>query len=400
MLSEEAKERLAETLVNHIEELNTTILEEIGKSIAKVGKLSTSQAYAILQDLKFGGSYDKIIRKLKQVTKLSEKQIYEILEQVAKSDQNFAKELYKYRGIDFTPYEKNEGLQRQVNAIAKLTTDTYKNLIQSSAFITMENGKQVVTPLSKIYQHIMDNAVISLSQGRESYGTIMRKTMRQLANNGIRTVDYASGYHRRLDSAVRMNLLDGMRNISNELQKSFGEEFEADGVEISVHDHPAPDHADIQGKQFSNEEFEKLQNGQIAKDYTGKSYNGAEKRQISQYNCYHNIFSIVLGVSKPRYSDKELQEINNKNDKGFEFEGNHYTLYEGTQLQRQIETKIRTLKDRHIGAVAMQDYDEAGNCQRKITQLTYKYKELCNVSGLQPKKLRMQVSEYKRKKVA
>jgi len=400
MLSEKVKERLAETLVDRIEELNTTILEEIGKSIKKVGKLSTTQAYAILQELRYGSSYRRIMTKLKQVTNLNEKQIYEIFEEVAKQDQNFAKQFYKFKRIKFIPYEENEILKRQVNALAKITANTYVNMIQSSAFMTIENGKQVFTPLSKIYQHVVDNAVLSLSQGRESYDTIMRKTMRQLANNGIRTVDYASNTHRRLDSAVRMNLLDGMRNLSNELQKSLGNEFGADGVEITVHSYPAPDHADIQGRQFSNEEYEKLQNHDIAVDYQGQKYDGADKRKISEYNCYHTIFSIVLGVSKPIYSNKELKQIQKENKDGFNFEGKHYTLYEGTQLQRQIETKVRTLKDRQIAAVSMGDLDEVGNCQRKITQLTHKYQELCNKSGLLPKNIRMQVSGYRRRKVA
>ena len=66
-------------------------------------------------------------------------------------------------------------------------------------------------------------------------------------------------------------------------------------------------------------------------------------------------------------------------------------MYEGTQLQRQIETKIRQLKDRQIGARSMEDFEEVGKYQRKITQLTQKYNDLCKISGLQPKKTRMQV---------
>ena len=112
-------------------------------------------------------------------------------------------------------------------------------------------------------------------------------------------------------------------------------------------------------------------------------------------NCYHYIFSIVLGVSKPEYSQKQLDEINKKNTDGFEFEGKHYTLYEGTQLQRQIETKIRKLKDKHIGAVAVGDIDEAGNCQRKIRQLSSKYNQLAKASGLSTKYDRTQVVGYR-----
>ena len=377
MLSEEAREALAEVLVDRIEELNAVILTEVGETINKVGKLTPSSAYKLIQDLKYGDSYTNIVRKLKQVTNLNEKEIYKIFEELAKQDQHFAKQFYEYRNIDFIPYAENKELQQQVKAIAKITADTFDNMMKTSAFMTIENGKKVYTPLSKIYQNTLDKAVLSLSQGKDSYQTAMRKAMKELADSGIRTVDYATGYSRRLDSAVRQNMLDGMRQLSNEVQRQFGEEFDADGIEISVHEHPAPDHEDIQGHQYSIEEFEEL--------------NNSLERPISTLNCYHYTFSIVLGVSQPEYTQEQLDKINADNKAGFEFEGKHYTMYEGTQLQRQIETKIRQLKDRQIGARAMEDMEEVGKYQRKITQLTQKYNDLCKISGLQPKKTRMQV---------
>ena len=395
MLSEDVKERLAEALVDRIEELNETILTEIGESIKKIGKLTPSKAYQLVQQLQYGGSYNNIVNKIIQITGLNEKQIYKIFEAIAKDNQLFAKQFYDYRGVDFIPYEQNIALQNQARALAKITADTYTNFMNTSAFMMFENGKKVYTPLSQIYNKVLDKAILSISQGQEAYQTAMRNTMRELSRNGIRTVDYASGYSRRLDSAVRMNMLDGIRNLSNEMQRQFGEEFDADGVEITVHMQPAPDHAEVQGKQFSNEEFDKFQNNLPAKDYQGKLYTH-EHRAISELNCYHNVFSIVLGVSKPIYSDEQLKKINEDNNKGFEFEGKKYTLYEGTQLQRQIETKIRQLKDRHIGAVAMEDLEEAGLLQNKIRILTNKYNYLCNKSGLQPKRTRMTVSGYKR----
>ena len=381
MLSEDVKEKMAEQLVDKIEELNATILKEIGNTLRYMGTLTPSQAYKIIQDLKYGGSYQKIIKKLAEVSKLNEKQIYKIFEEIAKNDQNFAKQFYKFRKIDFIPYDRNKELKEQVRAIAKITADQYTNLMKTSAFITITNGKKIYTPLSKVYQETLDKAVLDIAQGKESYQQAINRTIQELAESGIQTVDYESGYHKRLDSAVRMNVLDGMRDLSNTLQQQFGEEYKADGVEISVHEHPAPDHADIQGHQYSNEEYEKL--------------NSELERPISTMNCYHYIFSIVLGVSKPEYSQKQLDEINKKNTDGFDFEGKHYTLYEGTQLQRQIETKIRKLKDKHIGAVAVGDIDEAGNCQRKIRQLSSKYNQLAKASGLSTKYDRTQVVGYR-----
>ena len=401
MLSENAMEKMAEILVNRTEELNAVILQEIGEAIKQIGSVKPSKAHQLGQMLKYGGSYKKIIKKLAEITNLNVKDIEKIMEIVAKENLAFAEQFYKYRNMDFIPYEQNKTLQRQVEVITKKMTDDYLQLSKHLAFKTLgPNGQPATTSLSKIYQTVIDNAILNISKGQETYASEMRKVMRVIADNGIRvtdkgikTVDYPSGYTRRLDSTVRMNILDGMRDFSNELQKQFGKEFGADGVEISVHANPAEDHADIQGKQFSLEEFEQLNGKEINGEYVG----GELKRPISTMNCYHYVFSIILGVNKPQYSESELKHINAKNEIGFNFEGKKYTMYQGTQLQRQIETKIRTLKDRQILARAS---GETGKpmvieCQTKIRQLTEKYNELSKVSGLPPKANRLSVSGYR-----
>ena len=156
---------------------------------------------------------------------------------------------------------------------------------------------------------------------------------------------------------------------------------------------------DIQGRQFSIEEYDKLENGEIATDYQGNKYDGADKRHIGEYNCYHKIFSIVLGVSKPEYTDKQLNDIRESNLSGFDFEGKHYTMYQGSQLCRRVELEIRKAKDTQILARASGDTELIEQSQNKIRLLTSKYNDLCNISGLKPKKQRMQVSGYRRVKV-
>ena len=157
----------------------------------------------------------------------------------------------------------------------------------------------------------------------------------------------------------------------------------------------------VQGRQFSNKEFENFQNDRKAVDYTGMvfepEFEGHDRRSISEYNCYHYIFSIILGVSKPQYSDKQLQEIIDNKNKTFEFDGKTYNMYEGTQLQRRIESAIREAKDTQILARASEDNELVLQSQTRITQLTTKYKQLCNISGL-PNKLstRASIPNYRR----
>ena len=382
MLSESALERLTERLVNRIEELNTYFVEKLGKQIRNIGNVMPSQVKELMQTLQYGADIDEIMNEIAEITNLNVNDIYNIFEEVAKQNQEFAKQFYEYKRVKFIPYEQNKELQRQVRAIAKATAEEYINISNTMAYtVYNELGEKTFTNLSKTYQEITDRAILNISQGRESFDTVMKKTMKDLTKNGLRTVDYASGYSRRLDSSVRMNLMDGIRRLNRELQEQFGEEFGADGVEVSHHINPAPDHEDtVDGKQFSKEEYEKV--------------NNSLKRHVGELNCYHFTYSIILGVSEPIYSKEQLQADKEANKKGFEFEGNHYTNYEGTQLQRQLETKIRQYKDKQIGAKAINDMDEVYHCQEKITQLTQKYNDLSKASGLPTKIERLRVEGY------
>ena len=68
----------------------------------------------------------------------------------------------------------------------------------------------------------------------------------------------------------------------------------------------------------------------------------------------------------------------------------------GTQLQRRIELEIRKNKDKQILGRSSGDNALAEASELRIRQLTSKYNELCKVSGLQPKKQRMNISNYRR----
>lgn len=400
MLSEEVIDKVIERLVNRIEEGNTYTLKKIGESIKKIGTLSPSKAQELVQVLKYGGDYDKIVDKLAEITELNVKDIYKIFDEVAKNDYNFAKQFYDYRGMKFIPYEENIALQQQVRAIANITVGEYRNLTRSLAFTKRVNGRIVYTDLARTYQDTLDKAVLSVAQGKNTFQEQMYSTIKELSNSGIKSVNYGTNRSMRLDSAVRMQMKGALRNLHNEIQEQVGQEFDADGVEISVHGNPAPDHAEVQGRQFSNEEFDKFQNDIDAKDYKGKlfpaEFEGHDRRSISQYNCYHYTFAIVLGVSEPEYSDKQLKEIIDSNNKGFEFEGKHYSLYEGQQLLRKVELELRKSKDTQILARSSNNVELVGEMQSRITQLTSKYRDILKASGLKSKLNRARVSQYRR----
>ena len=407
MLSDEVIEKVSERLINRIEQANTYILTKMGEDIKKIGSLTPTEAQQLGQILKYGGDYEKIARELARITNLNVQDIYEIFEEVAKSDYRFAKQFYDYRGVRYIPYDQNIELHRQVDAIRNIMLQNYISKTNAIGFtFTDLNGNKTFKSLENTYRELIDKAVLSVSQGKTTFQDEMYRAIKEIGASGLKTLDYESGRSMRLDSAVRMQMRDTLRELHNEEQRLFGEEFDADGVELSVHFNPAPDHEEAQGKQFSNEEYEKLQTTGIATTYDNKQVDmhlelkdGSSAltfRPISKHNCYHYTFAIVLGVSEQAYSNEELKKIIDDNNKGFELDGKHYTNYEGTQLQRSIERKIREQKDIQIMARSSDQQDIVQECQKNISNLTKKYKELSSNSGLKTKMQRLRVSSYKK----
>lgn len=402
MIDEKLQEQLLEVFDKRFQDYNIKVLIELGNVIKQFKDLTPSQAHKVAQQLKYNTIVKQLLNELSKISGLSVKDLKTILEKVAKENISFADVYYKARGLETPVYSENKALQRLVSSVYNISGTEFKNIAKSTGFKLLgDNGEPLLLGIDETYKHVIDKCVVAISQGKETYQQSMRSTLKQLSSSGVRKIEYESGYSRRLDTSIRQNILDSMRQVSNESQQLFGKEFDSDGVEISVHLNPARDHELVQGRQFSNEEFENFQNDRKAVDYTGMvfepEFEGHDRRSISEYNCYHYVFSIVLGVSKPQYSDKQLKEIINNANKKTTFDGKEYTQYELTQLQRRIESAIRQTKDTQILARASEDNELVLQSQTKITQLTTKYKQLCSVSGL-PNKLstRASVSGYKR----
>lgn len=402
MLNSNQEEQLVQLLIDRINALNEDILEIIGNRIKEIGEMTPTQVHQINQMLMYNTDIDRIIQKLAEVSGMNVNDIYSLFEYSAKTNQDFARQFYRARGISYIPYAQNKVLKDQVRAIAEITAREYANISRTSAIgytIKDLQGNVTFKDISSVYKDTIDKAILNVSQGKTTYQQEMRKAIKQIGQSGLKTIDYESGRSVRLDSAIRQNTLEGLRTLTNQIQEQFGEEFGADGVEVSHHINSAPDHIDtVDGKQFSLN-GDRVVKGKLYKDFN--TVNNSLDRQVSTLNCRHYIFSIVLGVNKPQYTDKQLEEDKKKNKQGFDFEGKHYSNYEGEQLQRLIEREIRKQKDIQILAKASGDKELTLQAQTKITQLTTKYKQLCNVSGLPNQlKTRASVVGYKRINVA
>lgn len=413
MLSEEQVDLIVDRLIRRTQKANITFLQAMGENIKKIKALKPSEAEQLIQILKYGTSYDEIVREIAKQTNLNVSEIDEIFKIYAKRDQHFYKQFYKYRNIPFIEYEQNEALKRQTMALSNIVKNEMYNFTRTNVLgysIKDLQGNVQFMGLRDTYNRVLDEAMLNVSRGIETFDSAMSSIMKDIGGSGLKTINYQSGRSVRLDSAVRMHLKGRLRELHNENQKIIGEEFGFDGWEIDVHSNPAPDHQEAQGRQFTIAEYDRLQNIGFAVDYKGREINmhldrkttisqGLSFRPISEYNCYHKAFAIILGVSEPEYNDKELEKIKQDNDKGFEYDGKHYSMYDGTQLQRNIELELRKAKDTQILAKASDNMELVKESQERITQFTNKYKELVNISGLPSKLSRAKVTGYRRTKV-
>lgn len=398
------EEIIIERLLNRVEQANTYFLEEIAKNVAKLKGLKPSDAHKLAQILKYGESYKEIVKKIAKYMNANVEDVDDILSNYAKNDANFYEKFYKYRNIPMTPFEQNKALNEQLNAFSSVIKSELYSFTRPNVLgytIRDINNRVQFYGLKETYNRVIDEALLNLTQGKETFDNSMARLMREIGGSGLKKIDYKTGRSMRLDSAVRMHVLDGMRNLHNANQELFGEQFDADGYEIAVHSNPAPDHASVQGRQFSKKEFIKLQNGEEAKDYKENKYTlvhskSGSYRPISTMNCYHYVYSIILGVNNPQYSDEQLKQIEKDSNEKIEIDGKEYTRYECTQLQRQLERRIREQKDIQIMGRASDNKTLINKSQQKITQLTQKYKEISNLSNLPTKMNRLKVQGYRR----
>lgn len=389
MKDDKKLELLLERFYNRFNQYNTKVLQKMGEAIKKFDGVSPTTAHQIAQELKYGTDIDDLMAELSRLSGKSIKDIEEAFDIVAEENVAFSEVYAKAKNMEFVDYKDNDQLKRLVKGIAGETNATFKNISRTKAigFVLKDKyGKKTFKNLRDTYIDLIDEAVFNVEIGVSDYQSAMRGVIKQLADSGVKIheekVGYPSGYNRRIDSSVRQNVLTGVRKVNITTQKIVGRQYGADGVEISAHSPCAEDHLSIQGKQFSNKEFKKL--------------NASLERPIGEYNCRHFVFSIVLGVNQPSYSDKMLNQMNRESQSIIEYDGNKYTKYEATQVQRKLETAIRKEKDRQIIGRSAGNKEIVANSQQKITVLTQKYNELSKVSNLPTYKNRIVVSGYRR----
>ena len=182
----------------------------------------------------------------------------------------------------------------------------------------------------------------------------------------------------RLCFFVRRNVMGGLGLLQEQIGQRNFEELGADGWEITAHANSAPDHEPVQGRQFKDEEFRKL--------------NNSLKRRIGTMNCGHMAFPVVVSANTAQYTDEELAAFREENERGVTYEGRHYTGYEATQVQRKLEQSIRRQKRRVTASEATGDAQQLAIDKARLTRLNQEYARFSKAAGLRTERERMWVA--------
>ena len=400
MLSENAIDALVQPIVDRQESINTYVITKIARSVRDIGQISPSDINRMKILVQLGVDIREMNAELARLSGLQVSDIKSAIKTVAIKTNLDAKPLYDYRHRSFIPYNKNPKLQQFVRIIGNRTAGEYTNLAHSRAtgFLIRDSKHPNILKFQSIddtYKTVVDEAIQASASGVVDYRTAMRRTLKQLSDSGIRRLSWDSGYTQRLDTAVRRNILEGIRAINQATEDALGEELGCDGKELSVHINCALDHEPFQGHQFTNKEWEKLQNSEDFTDVNGQHFTGVE-RIIGIWNCRHIARSIFVGITKPLYTQEKLQKFIDDNHAGYTLpNGKHITMYECTQMQRQMETRIRYAKDEQIVMQESGNLEAAKLARQKVIQYTRQYKQFSKDCGLPIHMDRAAVSGYK-----
>lgn len=338
-------------------------------------------------DKEYSEDIKKIKNKIHKTLLQDIDDMYALLFGIALAMYRDSYKYFIYNKVDYAKMPDNKPVMGIINSsFNDLVNKHTERMNIDNMVIKPKNGNSVnVKPWYRAALNTVNN---SNTPEDDTY-----KKLFVLTDSGIKE-ELSSGNTSRLDTSFENDINNCIKDMSQEIQIELGKQFGSDGVELSVHAFPAPDHAPVQGHVFYNDEYEKLQNGEDFQDVDGNQFIGFE-RAIGMWNCRHFAFSVVVGVHPRNYTQKQLDEILANNEKGYNYNGKHFTMYECTQMQRRYEREIRKAKDGYIIAKAGNNKELMDRYQSKVRQYTEGYKTFSKGCGLQVKHRNIYVDGYK-----
>lgn len=376
---------LPEGLAELFRALELVLLDEICSRLKAADELNEVTVQAIRALRSHGIDLKEIEKAVLETSGISKTKLDKLLDDVVERNQKYYTELINLAHITQPGKLVDDA---EVAAIKKQTIDTFRNLTASMGFL-VDAGRTMLPP-AKAYQWALDNAVMQVQSGAINYNQAIKTAVKQLADSGLKVVDYESGHRDHIDVAARRAVMTGVSQICAKYTEQSAEYLETPYFEVSAHsgarDKPGPSpwssHKNWQGKVYS------VRDGDIYPSIYKVCGLGAVDG-LEGANCRHRRFPWVEGVSERTYTEDQLKHIDD--GLGCTYDGKTYTAYEATQMQRRVEREIRKLKREKAAYKAAGLHEDETAVNIRLRRLNAKYKAFSAEAGLpeQPERMRV-----------
>lgn len=374
------------------QQLEDDIIADMIRRMLKMGFASETTAYQAEVLQAAGLLYDDIIQLIADRTDASVQQVKALFEDAGVQTVEIDNEVHETAGEVPVDIRQDAGMKQVLEAGYKKTLKTMRNLVSTTANTTQNAFIQAC-----------DRAYMQVSSGAFSYQEAIRMTVKNLADTGA-YVTYPTGHRDRIDVAVRRAVLTGVGQTSAAVAKKHAEDSGCAYMELTAHSGARPDHARWQGQLviIDGERTKKTIDG--LKVFTLKEIGYGDGTGFKGWNCRHNWHPYYPGLSTPNYTPEQLKQLD---EKSIAWNGEKYTEYEISQMQRAAERKVRALKRRTVAAQeaakAAPDDDTRAVLESEYTAAAVKLKgaekqlkDFCRQTGRRNDTFRTQVNGFGR----
>ncbi len=318
-------------LLGLYQQLEDDIVADMVRRMLRMGFVSETTAYQaeVLQTA--GILYDDILQMIADRTDASVAQVRVMFEDAGVQTVEIDNDTHEAAGEAPADIRQDGGMKQVLDAGYRKTLGTMRNLVSTTANTTQTAFLQAC-----------DRAYMQLSSGAFSYQDAIRMAVRNLADGGA-YVTYPTGHRDRIDVAVRRCVLTGVGQTAAAVAKKRAEDSGCKYMELTAHGGARPEHARWQGQlvQIQGKRTKKVIDG--LKVFTLKEIGYGDGRGFKGWNCRHNWHPYYPGLSTPNYTPEQIAKLD---EKSISYNGEKYTAYEISQMQRKGERKVRTLKRR------------------------------------------------------
>ena len=330
-------------------DLENRIFQGIIRRLKINGASTATTDWEISRLHQLGVSERDISKWIAETLNISDKQVDTMLSDTLYEEYNKQKRAYKMQSLKMIPVSQNPVLNRELEAVTRQTHGTFQNITGSLGFaFKSPTGRMAYQSVREFYTVTLDNAILDVKSGAFSYDAVLRRTVSQLTNSGLRWINYASGWSNRADVAARRAIMTGWNQLAGVMNDMVAEELGTQYYEVSAHGGARPEHAEWQGGVYTKDELEEI-------------CGLGDPLGLCGINCYHNYSPFVPGASIRTYTDKQLSALKKQENTPKEYGGEEFTKYEALQEQRKRETVMRATRQK------IYLYQEGGLSSEDIT---------------------------------